>query len=185
MVQNFGISASDAVTFCRSRNLADYFETCVHALARHTGQKTIESGPLASGWILTQVLGAVQGRDEEIPSLSLSPQNLAEVLFLLDSGKIKRTRTRQIIEHILASSDGVCIADLAKTLGEKDGQNAAFLDDLCDRVLGENSLKVEQFNAGKSGLLNYFVGQVMSRCGGRLEAEKIRKKLLKKLKIKK
>ncbi len=172
---DFGISITDAITLCRSRALADYFESCVRALAGKTKICFSESGPLAVGWVLSQVLAALGGMDEKIPALKLGPEKLAEILSLLVSDKIHRTRARRLIKSFLVNGE------VSSLLGP-DSFSDDELANLCGQVLAAESQKVELFRSGKSGVINFFVGQVMTRSRGSVEAEKARLILLKLLK---
>jgi aspartyl-tRNA(Asn)/glutamyl-tRNA(Gln) amidotransferase subunit B len=40
-------------------------------------------------------------------------------------------------------------------------------------VLEENPRQLEQYRAGKKGLLGYFVGRVMRRSGGKADPKKV------------
>ncbi len=178
---SYGISAVDAVILCRSLQLADYFETCADVLSAQGQIALSGAGPLVAKWVLSHVLEAVGGRDESLPALGLSPEKLAEILTLLESGKIHRTGARQIVHQIVAHPEDNSVIDIAQLFVGHDGENEALLDSLCSEVIAANSAKVDAFCQGKTGLLNYFVGQVMSRCRGLLEADKVRATLLKKL----
>ncbi len=173
----FGVSNADAVTLCRSLALGSYFETCVLCLWRTWQVEPTDGARVASRWILSHVLEAVGGKDALLYSLKLKPDILAEILALLTSGTIHKTRARLLFQQALDNTENVSVA---KLLGEPK-LNDSLLDDLCHEILTQNPLQVAAFREGKVGLLNFFVGLVMSQSGGRLEAEEVRKNLLKSL----
>lgn len=179
--RSYGINPAEAVTFCRSLALGSYFESCVQSLAHQSGNDPTDCGPLVAKWVLGQVLEAVGGKDDLLPTLNLQPKKLAEILKLLVSGKIHRTRGRLLIQQVLNANEDVCIADLCLSSKSNDDEDERLLEELCLRVLVGESTKVEAYKNGKVGLLNYFVGQVMMLSKGLLEAEKVRSALLKKL----
>jgi Asp-tRNA(Asn)/Glu-tRNA(Gln) amidotransferase B subunit len=52
---------------------------------------------------------------------------------------------------------------------------------LVDAVLMDNPDKVAQYRGGRTGLLGFFMGQVMQRSGGRASPERVRKLLSERL----
>jgi len=178
---DYGVPLSAAVTFCRSLSLAGYFESCAQALGRKSGIGLAQSGVVVSGWVLSDVLSAVGGKDDQLSGLNLNPGKLAEILTLLVTDTIGRTRARMMVQHVLENVIETNISDLARSLEEIENKNTTLLSDLCEQVLEQNPQRVQAFREGKTGLLNFFIGQVMSLCKGSLEADKVRKHLLKML----
>ena len=66
-------------------------------------------------------------------------------------------------------------------LAQKAVSDVGELDPLIDRVLAANAGEVEQYRAGKQGLLGFFVGQVMKETNGtadpRVVSERLRERL--------
>ena len=177
----FGLSAADAVTICRSLELGNYFESCAMSLADEAGLTKDDSGSLVLPWVLSQVLGAVGGRDDKLSCLSLTPEKLAEILGLLVSETIHRTQARMIVQQVLDCLDEVDLSAFVPSSAEQDQQNEELLDKYCLQVLQQHPVKAEALRTGKKGLLNFFIGQVISLCGGSFDAQKIRINLIKKL----
>jgi glutaminyl-tRNA synthetase len=50
----------------------------------------------------------------------------------------------------------------------------AALEPVVDAVIAENAAKAAEYRAGKTGLLGFFVGQVMRRTGGSANPELVR-----------
>jgi len=68
-------------------------------------------------------------------------------------------------------------------LAEAAVSDAAELEPLVERVLAANGSHVEQYRAGKEGLLGFFVGQVMKETGGKANPKVVNELLREKLKI--
>jgi len=66
-------------------------------------------------------------------------------------------------------------------LAEKAVADVHQLDPVIDRVLAANPGQVEQYRAGKEGLLGFFVGQVMKETGGAADARVVNERLREKL----
>jgi aspartyl-tRNA(Asn)/glutamyl-tRNA(Gln) amidotransferase subunit B len=177
----YGVPRADAVTLCRSLALGGYFESCLNALAGITKTPAGILGKTVSGWVLTSVLGAVSGQDEDLPGIQLSPEKLAEILGLLHTGEIHRTKARLLVERILDHGSSTSLSDLVVMLGKEDEREITPMNELCDEVIAAHPDMVANYLKGKTGLLNFFVGEVLTRAGGSLEAGVVRKRLSERL----
>ena len=83
---DYGLPSADATVLTGSRELSDYFETC---LTRFDQPKTV------ANWIMGDLLGLLNARGLDIDRSPISPDDLAGLLKLLDedviSGKIAKT----------------------------------------------------------------------------------------------
>jgi len=60
----------------------------------------------------------------------------------------------------------VSVHKWVETLGLRQVSDPTALEPVVEAVLAENELKVFEYRMGKTGLLGFFVGQVMRRTGG-------------------
>ncbi|MBI4058029.1 hypothetical protein HY405_01810, partial [Candidatus Microgenomates bacterium] len=65
--------------------------------------------------------------------------------------------------------------------GRKLGVSGDILDDAVESVLEENEEAINKWKKGKSGALEFLVGQVMKKTKGQADPQKVREKLLEKL----
>src|SRR5260370_35176448 len=80
-VREYGITAYDAEVLTGSQALADYFE----AVAKAGG-----SAKNAANWMQTELLRRLNDSRKEIDASPVSPAALAEVLKVVEEGKITR-----------------------------------------------------------------------------------------------
>ncbi len=66
-------------------------------------------------------------------------------------------------------------------LAQKAVAEASELEPIVDRVLAANAAQVEQYRSGKTGLLGFFVGQVMKETNGAADARVVNELLRQKL----
>src|SRR5215470_15116208 len=78
-VASYGISPYDAGVLSSSQDLADYFEAVV---------KAGTSGKAAANWMQTELLRRLNDSGRDITSSPVSPSALAELIQLVESGKI-------------------------------------------------------------------------------------------------
>jgi Asp-tRNA(Asn)/Glu-tRNA(Gln) amidotransferase B subunit len=104
----------------------------------------------------------------------VNPAELAKLVAARE--EIPRKTFDEAIAH--AGADGFS-AD--PYLEQKAVADASELEPIVDEVLAANAANVEAYRAGKSGLLGFFVGQVMKATNGQADArvvnELVRKKL--------
>ena len=59
--------------------------------------------------------------------------------------------------------------------------DVVVLERIVDNILKENLEKVKAYESGKSGLLGFFIGQVMKQTSGQANPERVNEVLLSKL----
>jgi aspartyl-tRNA(Asn)/glutamyl-tRNA(Gln) amidotransferase subunit B len=146
--------------------------------------QTLVTGGLDALWVATRDAGA-----EAIPAANVianqlvgagidpeqvNPAELAKLVAARE--EIPRKTLDEAIAH--AGDDGFS-AD--PYLEQKAVADTSELEPIVDEVLAANAANVEAYRAGKSGLLGFFVGQVMKATNGQADArvvnELVRKKL--------
>ncbi|HTV21032.1 MAG TPA: Asp-tRNA(Asn)/Glu-tRNA(Gln) amidotransferase subunit GatB [Polyangiaceae bacterium] len=150
-----GLSAGAASTLTQHPAYVRFFNA-VHALYREPVK--------AANWIQTEVL-----RDTTSHGLSanfpVTPEQVAELLGLVEAGKISGAQAKKVYASLVGTSRSA--ADVVAELGMSVVSNDAELRPIIQRVLDANEKTVAQYRAGKTGLLGFFVGQVMKQTQGR------------------
>jgi aspartyl-tRNA(Asn)/glutamyl-tRNA(Gln) amidotransferase subunit B len=169
-MKEYALPPYDAKVLTTSKSLANYFEASVKEFAHPK--------PL-SNWIMSELLRELNRDDREIEDCPVSPENLAELLHLLDSGVISGKMAKGVFEQMYAS--GKSARRIVEEKGLVQVSDESEIESAIEQVLSENPKEVEQFRAGKDKLFGFFVGQVMRKTKGkanpRLVNEILRKKL--------
>jgi aspartyl-tRNA(Asn)/glutamyl-tRNA(Gln) amidotransferase subunit B len=150
----YGLSDYDAVLLTESRERADYFEAVVQ---RFRDAKKV------TNWILTELLKEVKGGD--IADCPVSPEMLAELLDLIESGAISGKIAKTVLSEMLVHG-----TDAATIVKEKNLLQVSDEDELrlvIRSIIRDNPQQVAEFRGGKQKLLGYFVGQVMQQTKGK------------------
>ncbi|WP_457636707.1 glutamine--tRNA ligase/YqeY domain fusion protein [Oceanithermus sp.] len=152
---HLGVGEAEAVQIARSERLRTYLEDC----SAH--------GPpaLAAPWVV-HVLGKAIRAGE----VRVTPAGLMELLAQMEKGEFDRRTVKQALE--LAQEGSGEPLDLARKLAAEQIP-AEELRRLIDEVLADNPDKVAELREGKTGLLGFFVGQVMRRSQGRANPEQV------------
>jgi aspartyl-tRNA(Asn)/glutamyl-tRNA(Gln) amidotransferase subunit B len=118
----------------------------------------------AANWIQTEVLRDTQshGLGAQFP---VRPEQVAELLALVEAGKISGAQAKKVYASLVGSNRSA--TDVVAELGMSVVSDDAELRPICQRVVDENERTVAQYRAGKTGLLGFFVGQVMKQTQGR------------------
>jgi aspartyl-tRNA(Asn)/glutamyl-tRNA(Gln) amidotransferase subunit B len=154
-MQDFKISAEDAITLTSSRELSNYFEKVC----------TISQDPKrATGWILSELLGKFNEISEPFDAKKISAENLGKLIKLIANGEISGKIGKEIFPEMWKKNLSPSV--IIEQKGLKQISDQGVIEDLVQKVLVENPRQVEQFRAGKEQLLGFFVGQVMKLSQG-------------------
>jgi aspartyl-tRNA(Asn)/glutamyl-tRNA(Gln) amidotransferase subunit B len=155
-MEQFELPSYDAGLLTSDRELADYFEACVRQFPH---PKPV------SNWIMGSLLGLLNARDQSIAESPISPENLAQLLTLIEedviSGKIAKT----------VFDDMAQTGKPAKQIVEEKGlvqiSDTDAIDEVVAKIISNNPKEVESYQNGKTKLLGFFVGQVMKETRGK------------------
>ena len=170
-IQQYKIPPYDAEVLTVSKDLADWFEG---------GTKAYPDPKVFSNWVLGEVLRELKQRKIEIKDFKLTPQDLADLLKLVDGGLISGKIAKDIFREMAETGTG------AKEIVEKKGitqvTDKSEIESLIDAVLGENKEVVEEYLKGKEKLFGFFVGEVMKKSKGKANPQLVNETLKEKLK---
>jgi len=168
--EELGLSAYDARILTDDRAIAEYFEATIAAKA---------NPKLAANWIMGDISAYLNNEKLSITQLALKPETLAELIGLIEDGTISNKIGKDVLPELLQTGGS------AKELIEKKGliqiSDAGAIESAIDAVLAANPNELEQYRAGKTKLLGFFVGKVMKETGGRADPKLTNQLLAKKL----
>jgi aspartyl-tRNA(Asn)/glutamyl-tRNA(Gln) amidotransferase subunit B len=125
-------------------------------------------------------LGLVNELEIKITELFLNPERLADIVLLVDEGVINTSTGRElVIKTQEQEKDPRMIVDEE---GLAQMTDITAIETICKEVIQENPSQVEQYQSGKTGVIGWLVGQVMSKTGGKADPQAVRKSLEKLLK---
>jgi len=169
-VAEHGLKEQDAQVLTTERALADYFEATVAAGAGARG---------AAAWILNEVLRKTREDATPIASAALEPKRLAGLVGLVDGGTISGKMAKELFEEVWASGKDPAV--LVRERGLAQVSDEAALARAVDQVLAANPGQVASYKAGKTGVLGFFVGQVIKSTGGKANPALVNKLLKERL----
>jgi aspartyl-tRNA(Asn)/glutamyl-tRNA(Gln) amidotransferase subunit B len=169
-VAEYGIPAYDAGVLTSSKALADFYEACIR---RYPKPKVV------SNWMMVELLRALNRDGIEVEQSRITPENLAELLALVDGGTISSTMAKNVFETMYET--GKAAVDIVQEQGLRQISDENALATAIERVLADNPKEVGEFRAGRDKLLSFFMGQVMKATQGKANPQAVNKLLREKL----
>jgi aspartyl-tRNA(Asn)/glutamyl-tRNA(Gln) amidotransferase subunit B len=155
-VAEHGLPEADARVLTDERPLADYFEAAARA---HGDAKKV------ANWISSELLRELHRHGGDITACPVRPEALAELVKLIDDGTISGKIAKDVFARMYASGDG------PRAIVEREGltqvTDTGAIEEACRAAVAANPKQAEQYRAGKTNMLGFFVGQVMKATGGK------------------
>ncbi len=144
----------DAVILTASRDLATYFEKTVKAGAK---------AKKASNWIMTELLRELKGA--EVSTCKVSSKQLGSLLVMVEDGTISGKIAKIVFLEMMKTGKDPAMLVEEKNLVQVSDQGELLV--LVQDIIAANPSQVEDYKAGKTKLMGYFVGQLMQKTKGK------------------
>jgi aspartyl-tRNA(Asn)/glutamyl-tRNA(Gln) amidotransferase subunit B len=118
----------------------------------------------AANWMTGDLAALLREHAVPLAEAKVSPQHVADLTRLVADGTISTAGAKQALGEAFATGRG--IEEIVADKGLAQISDEAALGAIVDEVLAENTGPVEQFRAGKEGVIGFLVGQVMKRSKG-------------------
>jgi aspartyl-tRNA(Asn)/glutamyl-tRNA(Gln) amidotransferase subunit B len=171
-IREWGLSAYDATVLTEEKDVADYFESVI--------QHTVEY-KAAANWMLGPVKSWLNESNAAICDFPVSPQKLAALIDLVESGRLSFSiASTKIISGLIQdpADEPLALAEKMNLLQQSD---ISVIEPVVDAVLNKLAEKVKEYKKGKKGLLALFVGEVMKLSRGKADPVMVNELILKKL----
>ena len=169
--EQLGLSIYDARVLTDERAMAEYFEAAVAAGA---------DAKAVSNWVTGDIAAHVNANRLSIAELPLQPEQLAELVQLIDGGVISGKIAKDLLPELLAQGGSPKAIVEAQGLGMIS--DPAAITAIVDQLLAAHPAEVEAFRGGKTKLQGFFVGQLMKKTGGKADPKLANQILIEKLK---
>ena len=169
--EQLGLSIYDARVLTDERAMAEYFEAAVAAGA---------DAKAVSNWVTGDIAAHVNANRLSIAELPLQPEQLAELVQLIDGGVISGKIAKDLLPELLAQGGSPKAIVEAQGLGMIS--DPAAITAIVDQLLAAHPAEVEAFRGGKTKLQGFFVGQLMKQTGGKADPKLANQILIEKLK---
>ncbi len=157
--QAYGLTDYEAGMLLQTPACADFFE----AVAGVDGH-----GKQAANWILGEVSRTLnaQGQGMDLDALGLAPEDLAELIALVEAGTLGLGTAKAEVYPALLRGEGRP-RDLVAARGLTQVSDRGAIGDLVRGVLAAHPGQVAELKAGRETLRGFLVGQVMKAGRGK------------------
>jgi aspartyl-tRNA(Asn)/glutamyl-tRNA(Gln) amidotransferase subunit B len=154
-IESYGLREYDADVLTAAREMSEYFE----AAATAAGDPRA-----AANWVMGDLAAALKEAGKEIAGSPVPPAQLGELIALIGNGEISGKLAKQIFAGMFETGES------PRAIMEREGlrqiSDAGALSKIVDDVIAANPRQVEQYKAGKTTVLGFFVGQAMKASRG-------------------
>ena len=168
---DYGLSEYDAGVLTSTRELADYFEAAVGRLPEQPKQ--------VANWVNGELAAHLNKDGIDISASPIDAQALAGLVARIADGSISGKIAKDVFEAMWSGEGSA--DDIIEARGLKQISDDSAIEPIIDEVLANNPTQIEQFKAGQTKLLGFFVGQVMKATQGKANPKQVNELLRQKL----
>ena len=170
MIADYGITDYDAQVLTASKRLADQFEDAARAA---------KNPKRVANLVQSELMGRLKARGLEIEQSPISMRGVAMSADLVESGAISSKILKDLYDKAFANGeDFPAVYEREKPQQITD---TSAIVKIVEEVIAANPKQVEQYRAGKTTILGFFVGQVMKATKGQASPEMVNEMLKKQL----
>jgi aspartyl-tRNA(Asn)/glutamyl-tRNA(Gln) amidotransferase subunit B len=149
-MQQYPLTQEEALLLTQTRKLADYFETAV---------ESYQQPKAIFNWMLGDLTYHLKQDNRDIAQCPVQPEQLAGLVRLIDEGEISGKMAKQVFERLYETGEDP--GNIISQEGLRQISDEGQLQSIVERVIESNPEKVQAYQSGKTGLLGFFMGQVM------------------------
>jgi len=156
--QELGLPTDTIIILLSDKPLADFLEKALEKLSK-------DKAKVAANWLVGDILAFLHEKKKSIKEISFKPEQLVELVELVDKGTISGKIAKTILVKALES--GQPIKDIVAQSGMTQISNEDEIKKIVTDVIASNEKPVLEYKAGKKTAIGFLVGQVMKASKGR------------------
>ena len=156
-MSDFGLPPYDATVLTSDLDLAEFFEAAVGIAGAGRARQV-------SNIVLNELSMRLNAAGIGVTESRVSPAMIAELVALVEEGAISSKQAKDVFTEM--AETGEAPGAIVELRGMKQVSDVGAIEEVVERVIAANPGQVAQYQGGKTGLLGYFVGQVMREMGG-------------------
>jgi aspartyl-tRNA(Asn)/glutamyl-tRNA(Gln) amidotransferase subunit B len=171
-ISEYKLPTYDAQVLTDTKEVANYFEAiCAYS----------KNYKAVSNWVMGPVKTYLNELNENEFQFPVSPPILAELIGLVEEGKVSFANAAQKIFPELVKQVERSPLEIAQNLNLIQDSNEDSILPIVEQVIREFPLKVEEYKKGKKAIITMFMGEVMKRSKGKADPKLATELLVKKL----
>jgi aspartyl-tRNA(Asn)/glutamyl-tRNA(Gln) amidotransferase subunit B len=158
--KEFGLSEYDANNLIETKSIAFYFNELVSFTKNHKA---------AANWMMGSIKSYLNENAITIDKFKVLPKTIAEMISLIDEGKISNAAATQKLFPELMVNPTESPLSIAKRIDIIQSNDTGALQELVNQALAKYPEKIIEYKSGKVNLLGLFVGEVMKLGKGKAD----------------
>ena len=157
-----GLSEYDASVIVEQMDLAMFFDEVL---------KLGGNPKIAVNFLMGEVAAYLKEQKLSINDTKLTPENLVELISLIEKATISNNIGKQIIIDMM--KDGEKASAIVEKKGLSQISDTGAIKEIAQKIIDANPNQVEAYRGGKDKLFGFFVGQVMKETKGRANPQSV------------
>lgn len=155
-MKDHGLSAYDASVLVAERATADYYETAAEASG---------DPKAAANWIMVELFGRLNKAGIALSESPISAPQIGALIGLIKDDTISGKIAKDVFDEMFETSKDPNA--IVEEKGLKQITDTGAIEEIVNTLIAENQGQVDAYRGGKTGLLGWFVGQVMKQTQGK------------------
>ncbi len=173
------LNSYDSEVLTAEVEISQFFDKSLHILEGLCGEGHIKNVKLLVNWLTVELFGLLNKEGLNIEQSKISPEHLAELVFLIIKGTISGKIAKTVFVTMWETGQN------ANTIVQQQGleqiNDNSAIEQVIDDILNNNSDKVSEYKSGKEKMFGFFVGQVMKQMKGKANPQTVHDILKQKL----
>ncbi|MFK7866772.1 MAG: Asp-tRNA(Asn)/Glu-tRNA(Gln) amidotransferase subunit GatB [Alphaproteobacteria bacterium] len=154
-MREMGLNLYEAGIVTAERETAEYYEK---ALESKADPKQV------CNWLIGELFGRLSKNNESLATTKITPDALGKLVALIDSGDISGKMAKDVFDKMFDTGDDP--QTIVDASGLKQISDAGALTTMVDQLIADNQGQANAYRGGKTGLMGWFVGQIMKQTKG-------------------
>jgi len=168
----FGLSDYDAGNLIENKGIALYYESVISQTKNYKA---------AANWVMGPVKSYLNERAVTIEKFPVSSNYIAEVISMIEEGKINQTIASQQLFKLMVDNPSISPKEIAEKNDLIQESDDSSIDTWIDEVISSNPNELKRYQDGQKNLFGFFMGQLMKSSGGKVDPKKASSALREKL----
>ncbi|MBN3316212.1 GATB amidotransferase, partial [Atractosteus spatula] len=165
LVEHYGLLPEHSITLVNEDGLMDYFVSVV--------QETTTEPKKVVGWIIKDLLALLKQHSLNVSQSPISPSSLAELLNLLEAGKISSSVAKLVFQELWRGT-GRSASQIVQEQDLSMVHDRSAIQQICQAVIDSHQEEVRAIQGGNKRVLNRLVGLVQKEVKGRADPVQVR-----------
>lgn len=184
-VDSWQVRAMDADILVSESTVATFFESVAESYGISAADIEAGKPQRIANWMTGEIFRLLRadgdGQDlRQIASIKIQPNQLAELLTLVDEKVINQTTARKVLDSMFETGES------AQSIVERDGlamvSDTSLIDETISKILDANPDELARYRGGEEKLYGFFMGQVMREMKGKADPNATKQRLAEMLK---